>query len=1146
MLTIHFANRYERLAGLLVERLGARTQPSVFAPDQVIVPSVAVRRQLTLTIAQRQGICANVRFDYLAQWLWSLIARVVPGVQAESPFAPGVLAWRIFAAFDEQAWITPHPRLRDYLAHADAVMRYELATQLAELFDQYITFRPDWLAAWAEARTLAIAAGDTGAAADQAWQAALWQRLGAEAGAEHPATAFARVLESHGAALVAQGHLPAEVHVFVLPSLAPLHLGLLQTLSGCADVHVYALNPCREYWLEVVDHRRLAYLATRNVPGRELHHEVGNRLLAAWGAQTKAQLGLLISAAGDAVIDEAHFDEPEGTSLLAQLQHSILDMEELAPGSITLAPDDRSIEVHVCHSLAREFEVLHDRLLALFAAPNRLHAPQLSDILVVTPDLEAAAPLIDAIFGTAPADRRIAYQITGRARSHVNASARILLEALALVGSRFTASSVFSLLQQPLVAHRFALASDDLDRIHAWLTDAGVHWALDADHRASFGVPAQSRHSFADGLGRLYLGYALPTKIDAPFDGMLPAGDVEGTDGIALGALWRFVDALAVLRHELSAPQPATAWPALLADVLQRFSAPGDEEALQDEREVLTTIASLADELRQGAPEQPLTLDVVRHALARALDDSARGGMPGGAVTFASMASLRHLPYATICAIGLNDGAFPSRSRPAEFDLIAHAPRAGDRQRRTDERNLFLDLLLAARENFYMSYTGRSVRDNAPLPPSTLVSELLDTLLPAIAGDTKDARARLVIEHPLQAFSEEAFRLTADPRLRSFDCETAQALRERAGSRTTAQATATLTARTDTPEGAPETVPETAPAATAATLRASSSDIALDEDDDSAGVESAQPFFVVPLPTPGDEWCDLPIERLITFFANPSRFLLRQRLGIALARADDELEDDEPFLPSVPVRSALAARLLPPLLAGASFDAARKMALAGTEMPAGAIGLGALERELATLQHFALELGELTHPAVLAPHEASVELTLAGRPWRLRAAFADLRAGGLVRYRYDEPRARDFLAAWLQHLMLCADPPQGVARRTIWQARSERFTLEPCTDPQTVLHDLLALFERGLREPLPFFPKTAWAYMLNDQSTYLAQAAWKVTPHTPYGESADAAYRLALRGRPDPLGPEGWPDFHDCAVAVFAPMLECLVGAEAT
>ena len=110
MLTIHFANRYETLCALLVEQLGAGAR-SVFVADQVIVPSAAVRRQLTLALADRHGICANVQFGYLAQWLWQQIARVVPGVQAESPFAPEVLAWRIYAALEEGAWAAAHPRL---------------------------------------------------------------------------------------------------------------------------------------------------------------------------------------------------------------------------------------------------------------------------------------------------------------------------------------------------------------------------------------------------------------------------------------------------------------------------------------------------------------------------------------------------------------------------------------------------------------------------------------------------------------------------------------------------------------------------------------------------------------------------------------------------------------------------------------------------------------------------------------------------------------------------------------------------------------------------------------------------------------------------------------------------------------------------
>ncbi len=190
--------------------------------------------------------------------------------------------------------------------------------------------------------------------------------------------------------------------------------------------------------------------------------------------------------------------------------------------SRALAGRPQRVEVHVCHSLTRELDVLHDRLLGLMAGPN---PPQPGDILVVTPDLDAAAPLIVAVCGTAPRERRGRYAISGRARAQVNAPARALLDTLALVASRFAVNNVFGQLQQPVVARRVGRAEDDLDQIRGWLVEAGIHWALDAEHRGGFDVPAQARHSFADGLDRLFLGYALPTHLQTPFQGRLPAGD---------------------------------------------------------------------------------------------------------------------------------------------------------------------------------------------------------------------------------------------------------------------------------------------------------------------------------------------------------------------------------------------------------------------------------------------------------------------------------------------------------------------------------------------------------------------------------------------------------------------------------------------
>ncbi len=1117
MLHIHFSNRYEALTDQLLTRLDA-SGSSAFTADQVIVPSTAVHRSLTLALAQAHGICANVEFSYLAPWLWRQMSRLLPAVAPESPFLPAVLTWRVNAALGDAAFVSAHPRLAAYLSGADDVMRFELAGRVAGLLDQYITYRPDWLEAWRHGRQAQVRAGSDVDAADARWQATLWQRLTAATDAPdlESGAAFVEVLKRTSSTQAREAGLPSSAHVFALPTMPPVQIAWLQHIGQLVDVHVYVLNPCQEFWFELIDRRRLSYLA---VLGRTEHQEEGNRLLAAWGRQTQAHVDGLVDSAGPGTTDDADFVRSDTNTLLSHLQNAILQLTELAPGSVKLAGDDRSLELHVCHSLTRELEVLQDHLLGLIAAGAVQHPSQ---VLVVTPDLDAAAPVIEAVFGTAPRDRHIPYTVSGRARSTVNSPARALLTLLSLVASRFNATEVFGTLQQDIVARRFDLNTDALQHVHDWLLASSTRWGLDGPHRASFGVPGTTGHTWADGLDRLFLGYALPTQVMEPFVDLMPAGDAEGSDAIALGAFWQFLDRLRALHSAVASARSPESWRVLLLDVVDGFMAPlGDE--LDDQRELLAAIRALSDTMQRGgldeAGAQPLPLSVVRAALEQQLDDPARGGVPTGGVTFSSMSSLRSLPFAVVCVIGLNDGVFPTAQRPPEFDLMALQPRRGDRQRRTDERNLFLDLLLAARHSLYLSHTGRSVRDNAPLPPSVLISELLDLLIPAIAEDASSpdcmaqARRRLVVEHPLQPFSIEAFDVDGDLRLRSFNRELGEALR--------GSLQAAPVPETDTPPSGHITDGDGG-------------------DDDDAATEALPAFFAGPLPPPGPEWREVSVEQLVEFFRNPCRYLLKRRLGIDLGRGADELQDDEPFLPDWPGRTALAARLLGPLLAGAAPEAVRQLAQAGNELPSGALGRQQLDRELESLTTFAGDVRAHTTAACLPPHVVRLSVDIDGEAWQLVGSFADLRPDGLVRWRYDSLRAGDMLTAWIAHLALCTAPPAGVTPQTLWLSLDAPLHLGLPEQPSELLHDLLRLYRRGLCEPIAFFPKSAWSYVANGESFYTANQAWTPTKDRPFAEGADPAYRLALRGRSDALSGE----FAELAVRVFGPVFNGTAAAQ--
>ena len=805
MLRLLYSNRYETLVDALCEDLAA-VPADPWSSEELIVPSAAARRHIELQLARRRGICANVNFGYLAQWLWMQIGRAMD-VPVHSPLAVERLQWRCYRFFGAregklaEAWLAS-PRLAAYLAAADEPMRYELARRVATLFDHYLTYRPDWLARWQRGESifdagafapvgsegLAPPAPGSAAAAlreDERWQAALWRAVLAElAGTEDPralaeaappAHRFLQLARTLDLDAVMRARWPASVSIVALPTIAPLHIALLRELSHWIDVRLYVMNPCRQFWFDIVSEGTAFAL---EAAGTLDFHEVGHPLLAEWGRQTQAQLHLLHELTEGAASAEAtRFVQNPQVSWLAKLQNAMLD---LVPETPEPAQEDarqtggglheRGIEVHVCHSLSRQLEVLHDRLLGWFNAGRDAHGDtdaalaglEPADVLVACPDLAAAAPLIDAVFGTTPADdrRRIPYRITGLPASEANPVARVLLDWLARADRTVTAPELVEWLRVDALAARYGIDAGALDTAQTWLAAAGARRGLAPATPADPDVPPE-RHTFADALMRLFLGYAMPDGGE-PVDAWLPVPAAQGAEGELLGRLARFVDDIETFIAQAREAGSCEAWTALIGQALQRFFDAGP--AFSDSIAVVRdAVDATLDAMRESAGDASIPADVLRAALSAALDDGAFGGVPWGGVTFSSLTSLRGLPYRVICLIGMDDGVLPSHSRADEFDLMAARPMLGDRQRRADERNLFLDLLLAARDRFVIAYTGRSIRDNAPLPPAALVDELLDHLARAQAGadatpeQTQAARDTFIVEHPLQPFARAYF-----------------------------------------------------------------------------------------------------------------------------------------------------------------------------------------------------------------------------------------------------------------------------------------------------------------------------------------------------------------------------------------------------
>ncbi len=1064
-LKLYTSNRLEALAGKLEEIL--RVPPaSPMAPEIILVQSRGMERWLSLELARRLGICANIRFPFPNRFIEDVFRGVLPDLPESPAFDPEVLAWRVMGLLPRCLDGEGFEPLRAYLGDdGRGFKRYQLSRIVARLFDQYLVYRPEMVLGWESGR-------------ERHWQAALWRLLAAGSPGPHRAARWKEAL----ARLQRTGPgraLPSRVSVFGISALPPFHLRILDAVARTIDVNLFVMNPCREYWYLIYSDREMRRLADRlgAAPGDEaLHLERGNSLLASMGALGRDFLRMVY----DTGCEESDVsEEPGGESLLACIQSDILNLRDRgADGDRTpVAAGDDSIRVHSCHSPMREVEVLQDRILELLDRDPSLTP---ADILVMTPEIETYAPYIEAVFSLPRSDRRrVPFSVADRGIRSQSALADTFLRLLDLEGSRMGATEVASFLETDALRRRFALGADDLALVHRWIRDAGIRWGVDGSSRRREGLPEFTENTWQQGIDRLLLGYALPARGDELFMGILPHEGVAEGEAATLGSFLAYLERLFAFAESLREPRDLSGWAAHLAAALDGFFLPeGDEE---DEVQILRgALADLTLRQEQSGFDGTLSAGVLKAHLEEALRQSgfASGFITGG-VTFCAMLPMRSIPFRVVCLIGLDDAAYPRQATAPGFDLMRENPRPGDRSRRLDDRYLFLEAILSAREKLYISYTGQSIQDNSERPPSVVVSELLDYIAQGFempgAADIRDA---ITVRHRLQAFSPAYFRGGA---LYSYSAENA--------------------------------------AAAAAAL---------------AGPGRKRPFIASPLPEPPPEWRTVDVHALARFFANPARYLLTRRLGLRLDGAGALLADVEPMsiegLERYELGGRLAARCLEGLEAGALLPAARAQ---GT-LPPGTPGECWFHELCEGARDFAARL----RPHLQGEPLGAVDLDRTLGSFRLTGRLQLGLPAGLVHYRYADVRAKDLLRAWIQHLALGAGAGDRYPGRCVVLGRDTGWLLGPVADGEGLLLRLLEMYWRGLTAPLPFFPETARAYIASlrkeKSDAEALKAAGRVwASDRGYAEGQDPYFSFCFDG-PDPLG----DDFRELAAAVLGPLLE--------
>lgn len=1041
-----------------------RSDPvSPFADEIIVVQSLGMERWVRQQLALQLGCAASLRLPFPAAFCRDLSGSLRPGEAIDESFEQDRLVWRLFSLLGERS-LSDDPAnamLVDYLGDGDASRRYGLARRLAASFDEYRLYRPQMLLDWESG-----GGEQWGSVASEnylRWQRNLWVKLVGDTRPAHFARWFLSTIEQlERAAAVPEG-LPERISVFGISTLPPLFVRLLKAVSRFVPVYFHVLVPDAESW--------------------RFDLQLQHPLFARFGRASQELLDTLDGVSPRERFELRHLNSalPADDSLLHHVQRGLRQWKNGSTDAnalrLAVAAEDSSIGIHLCHSPLREVEVLRDCILDAFSADPTLRP---HDVLVMVPDVETYAPLVESVFAKPPVENGPVFPISVADRSRALSSDiyRAFERFLDLATSRLGAAQVMQLLAMPPVARGVDLSSAELERLGARLDEAGIIWGWDGAERArEYQVVPFEENAWRQGIDRMLTGYAVGPAEEL-VGGLLPvAGDMPG-DAQMLGRFVEWVEALHLNLVWLRSDHTIADWIEKLTGMLSWLVVPDESVERNIVEELTAIIRSLGDLTADayhpadagsgvgGGASHTVHLAVIRDWLGDTMGGERHSTrfLVGGA-TVCAMKPMRAIPHRFIAMLGMDDSSFPRKMRRHAFDLITASPKPGDRDARADDRQLMLDNLLCASDRLHISWTARSQVNNSEIASSIVIAELQEYLHSITGAEVEHSHPWLKVEHKLQPYNREYFVASGTEPNTLFSYDAGLAASVAASSRS--ESVPPFVNDTVLSGSVPVAVPR---ANVNVNVNANS------------GVAVAAAKAAGTIPAEDENILEISLSNLAEIWINPSRFHLRHTLGVSLPDVDEIFRDVEPLEVSPLMEFKTRAHLLAAASGSGSRETDRILQLASGYLPPRALGDGWYDK-------LANEMAPLLNDMVAIEFTRPLNIDLRGEDehglWRITGLLDGQSEDAQYRvWPARKPGAKGRVYAWVAHLLRAASGLEGMTH--VWGTDVyERRVLAPITaaDARQELTELVAVYRRVLVRPIPYFINSVEAYRKNIESS---------------------------------------------------------------
>lgn len=1047
MINLYTSNNLEFLVSELGKHLFEKKKSDILAPHTIIVQSLGMQRWISLQIAQQYGVFINCAFPFPQQFAESIFKTVVPEYELSPLYDPKRLVWLIMDILPQCIDDQKFSEVKKYIwvdGKVDQIRLFQLAQKLALLYDEYIVYFYKDILQWEKQTHL------------HSWVAYLWKYIVERIRVDVTKCHKAQILEKALNVLHNKKNKNAlqqtlwrellldEVFIFGVTMLPEYYVALFDALSSILPVHIFQLNPSKEYWFDIVSEKTKLRLQQKNIDVEKYKYEVGNPLLASFGKVGKEYIGMLLDYDAVENIDEASYAFANGeddTTLLHIIQSDIctcIDRRKDEQKKIPILETDTSITIHSCHSPQREIEVLRDYIIDILNR-NKDIAP--NDIVVMAPDIDVYVPFIYAVFDDIILKKeglpQLPYSIADQSYRNESRFIAAFCDILEVLSDRLGADAVCALLDYEEVALRFGLDKRAVLQFQQWVQELNVRWGKDADHRAQFTKNKSSAFTWQYAIERLLMGYAIPQRVGL-VDDIVPFDCVEGSGVVVLENIFNFLHVLFHFYDEAQRPKTLSQWKEFCNQIITAFL---NTEQHSNDYEELQRLLSLEPEDFEIDLKQKIDFLVIKDWINTYIaEQKVSTNFLTKGITFCQLLPMRSIPFKVVCLLGINDGQFPRQDDILSFDILRNQIKEKQqnseyakqnqvdsikaarciRSKRADDRYLFLESIISAKQYLFISYQGQSPVDLSIKEPSVVVNELLEYIEKGFycKDSSQSIKDWIITRHHLHRFHPAYYR--GSNKLFSY------------------------------------------------------SPVWLNESK-SLVKDRVQYEALTRYPIEDNEVqevSEVSIDEFISFFTNPARYFISRILGVWIREEVITLEGTEPLLVGGLEKYNLYNKLVPALLKDEP-DILLTTLKKECKIPDGILGDVIFQNTWDELKIFVGMLQQY-----ISKDESIVELSYTSPEKNLTIyGKATLHGSTQVFYRYADVKAKDLLRAFLWHLLVSVSGNDNVITYHIGKDKTWQCVLLTDETARTCLEQFIQWFKEGHSRVLPLFNELLYGYL---------------------------------------------------------------------